>query len=475
MILFFVVVASAAAVPQPLAISPTILGTHPHNLTHSSYLYYDFSDETFDARYDPKYTRGKHCATQYLAVDYNTHSYGHYLFENCVRSVHPLAVHDYAMRTTRSLFKDMYAIFDNYTRHVFLHDEETDSLYETYVDIQHDFRTYKLDIVQAATSFTHPVNALSMSTSATDAKKALKTSTDIMEGLFNTVKIWGEMYDTVIDGKATKLAAYQAAEDAEWLRLHGRQHTYIANVSAMLKQLTLVPNVYENCNTGHWCSNGQATACPAGTFQPAHNMTRPLACIQTPVGTYAKAGAANWTACPANTHVGATACHVRSLHEMVRAGVLVSDFYVTYDFTRAYENGTLLTTVQTANATSGALLQRIQNLTAAGTPLVSAYRTAKLEQLRNASVTLFDDTDLDTDTYVNQSDLTAFRIPYAAGVYNVTVGTSTWSVAHVQSGQTLASGTRNGTVLTGVPSTVRGMVLSTGFPMVDVNIIKLLS
>tara|TARA_B110000858_G_C17784537_1_gene466480 strand:+ start:591 stop:2015 length:1425 start_codon:yes stop_codon:yes gene_type:complete len=474
MILFFIIVAYATAV-EPLATSPSILGARPHNLTHSSYLYYDFSDETFDVRYDPKYTRGKHCAAQYLAIDYNTHSYGHDLFENCVRSVHPLAVHGYAVLTTRSLFKDMYAIFDNYTRHVFLHDEETDSLYETYVDIQHDFSTYKIDIVQAATSFTHPVNALSMSTSPTDAKKALKTSTDIMERLYNTVKIWGEMYDTVIDGKATKLTAYQAVENAEWLRLHEQQHTYIANVSTMLKQLTLVPNVYENCNTGHWCVNGQATACPAGTFQPAHNMTRSLACIQTPVGTYAKAGAANWTACPANTHVGATACHVRPLQEMVRPGVLVTDFYVTYDFTRVYENGTLLTTAQTANATTGPLLQRLQNLTAAGTQLVAAYMTAKLEQLRNESTTLFDNTDLDTDTYLNQSDLTSFRIPYADGLYNVSVGVSTWSIAHVQSGQTLVSGTRNGTVLSGVPSTVKGMVFSNGYPMVDINTIKLLS
>jgi hypothetical protein len=101
--------------------------------------------------------------------------------------------------------------------------------------------------------------------------------------------------------------------------------------------------------------------------------------------------------------------------------------------------------------------------------------TAKLEQLRNESTTLFDNTDLDTDTYLNQSDLTSFRIPYADGLYNVSVGVSTWSIAHVQSGQTLVSGTRNGTVLSGVPSTVKGMVFSNGYPMVDINTIKLLS
>lgn len=441
---------------------------HPQNLTHSSYLYYDFSDETFDARYDPKYTRGKHCAAQYLAVDYNTHSYGHTLFENCVTSVHPLAIHDYAMTTTRRLFTEIYDIFDNYTRHVFLHDEELDSLYETYVDIQHDFQTYKLDIVQTAKSFVRPVNALTMSSSATDAKKALQTSTDIMAKLHTTVQSWAEIYDAVIDAKDAKAKSYEAKEDAEWIRLHEAKHTYIENVSTMLQQLTLVPNVYVKCAKGYWCSNGITTACPAGTFQPAENMTRPLACIQNPMGTYSKQGSANWTICNTNTHVSATACHIRPLHSIIKSGVIAEDFYITHDFSRIYSNGTLLTATQTANSTTGTILQRIQNLTGEGASLLSAYTTAKLESLRSEDVTLFENTDLD---YHNQTNLSSFRIPYAANTYNVSIDTGVWSIVHVTTNQVLVSGTVNGTRLEGVPSTSFGMIGDLGYPIIYITFI----
>lgn len=452
-----------------VGLSSSMLGSQPQNLSHSSYLYYDFSDETFDARFDPVYTRGKHCATQYLSVDYNTHSYGHELFENCVTSVHPLAIREYAMVTTRRLFSEIYSIFDNYTRHVFLHDEELDSLYETYVDIQHDFRTYKLDIVQSATSFSQPINALTLSSSATDAKQALQTSTDIMSNLYTTVKTWAEMYDVVIDEKASKASAYKAIEDAEWIRLHETQHTYIENVSTMLQQLTLFPNVYTRCSKGHWCSNGVSTPCPAGTFQPADNMTRPLACIQTPLGTYATPGSANWTACAANTHVGATACHIRPLRDIVKPGIIEQSFYITHDFTRKYVNGSLLSVTDTANSTSGKLLQRIQNLTAAGNSLESAYTTAKLEELHNESVVAFDNTDLD---YRNQTNLARFRIPYSANTYNITIGTVSWSIVHVNTNQELVGGTVNGSVLVGVPSSVSGMIGNLNYPIVDTVFVR---
>lgn len=453
----------AVAIPAPN------LRAHPHNLSHSSYLYYDFSDNAFDARYDPKYTRGKHCAAQYLPVDYNTHSYGHALFESCVTSVHPRALREYALVTTRRLFANMYNVFDNYTKHVYLHDQESDSLYETYVDIQHDFRTYKIDIVNMATSFTRPVDALTMNTFPSDAKKALGTSTEIMSGLYNTIKLWSDMYDTVISGKAEKLAEYKTVEDQEWLRLHEYQHTYIENVSTMLKQLTLTPNVNQHCSPGYWCSAGQAVACPAGTFQPARNMTRALACIQTPMGSYSKDGASHWTSCAANTHVGATACHLLPLRDILKPGIITQNFYITHDFSRHYVNGVLLSAVQTANSTSGTLLARVQNLTAGGASLTWAYTTAKLEQLHAENVVAFDHTDLDTATYKQQTNVSRFRIPYAANTYNVSVGATTWSVVNTATNQLLLGGSLNGTIMTGIPSTTHGMVGDRGYPVVHMT------
>ena len=223
------------------------------------------------------------------------------------------------------------------------------------------------------------------------------------------------------------------------------------------------------CSKGHWCSNGVSTPCPAGTFQPADNMTRPLACIQTPLGTYATPGSANWTACAANTHVGATACHIRPLRDIVKPGIIEQSFYITHDFTRKYVNGSLLSVTDTANSTSGKLLQRIQNLTAAGNSLESAYTTAKLEELHNESVVAFDNTDLD---YRNQTNLARFRIPYSANTYNITIGTVSWSIVHVNTNQELVGGTVNGSVLVGVPSSVSGMIGNLNYPIVDTVFVR---
>ena len=207
----------------------------------------------------------------------------------------------------------------------------------------------------------------------------------------------------------------------------------------------------------------------------------------TPLQTYSLVGAENYTICTSNNHMGATACHLRSLGEVIAnmdtAGPITENFYITVDMTRQYitSTSTLLNLTQTASAasTNGSLATSIQALVSTGSTVENAYQTVLLngfQAIYNGSsyISTLQETDLKSTEVVAQTNLTKWSGPYIDGStnYNLTLTSNTWSVYDVPSGVAILSGTRSGKTLTGGTSSTRGMVefssaLAYGFPVVS--------
>jgi len=135
-------------------------------------------------------------------------------------------------------------------------------------------------------------------------------------------------------------------------------------VTDVLRKLCSHPTALYDCAEGYYCpTETTSTACPAGTFQPSRSMTVVDACIQCPLQTYSLVGATSCTACASNNHMGATACHLRSLREVLAtmdtAGGIAENFYIASDVTRSYvaAQTTLLSASQTALAADKATIR----------------------------------------------------------------------------------------------------------------------
>ena len=121
-----------------------------------------------------------------------------------------------------------------------------------------------------------------------------------------------------------------------------------------------------------------------------------------------------------------------------------TNFYIVYDVTRMYDNATntLLTAAQTA------ALAQAQGL---GDGSEAGYATAMLAFLNNAYGE-------------SQTDLTQYRGPYVDGAsnYKLTMRADEWKLQYVNLDNmeniVILSGTRAGNILTGAPSSERGMI-----------------
>ena len=462
---------------------------HPmHNLTHPAYYHYNFEDYSFEERYDTEYLKGKHCANVYLAIDHNTEKTGDDFFQRCVEALYPNAFKEYELSSLRYIFDVMYAYFDVDYKNSFLYEITKESLYETFVDIQHDFSSFKLDIVHSAKRFVHPVYDLTMASSALQGRKALNQSLDIINDLKMTIQSMADLYASSIQTKSNSMEIYKANYLAARDKLITIKDVYEKNVSNVLKRLTIRPSTTINCPAGHYCTTSNVTACPAGTFQPKVDMTSPLACIMTPLQTYSLAGAKNYTLCASNNHMGATACHLRSLGEVIAnmdtAGPITENFYISFDMTRQFitSTSTLLNLTQTAEAAStvGSLAAPIQALVSSGSSVQNAYQTVLLGVFQATYTTssyssALQETDFQATEVVGQTNLMAWSGPYIDGStsYNLTLTGNTWSVYYVPTGVAILSGTRSGKTLTGGTLSTRGMIefpvssaLAYGYPIV---------
>ena len=463
--------------------------THPStNLTHSSYYHYNFEDYTFEERYNAEYLKGKHCANLYLIIDHNTESTGVDLFQQCVEDSYPAAFEEYELTNLRHVFTTLFTVSDDDHRNSFLYEEKKDSLYGTFMDIQHDFGSFKVDIVSSARRFVHPIYALTMASTPLQGRQALNQSIDIINDLKQTITTISELYDHIIQAKSNDLDFYKANYVAARNKIIEIKKTYQKNVSTLLKRLTVRPSTTINCPAGHYCTTSNVTACPAGTFQPKVDMTSPLACIMTPLQTYSLAGAKNYTLCASNNHMGATACHLRSLGEVIAnmytAGPITENFYISFDMTRQFitSTSTLLNLTQTAEAAStvGSLAAPIQALVSSGSSVENAYQTVLLGAFQSVYssstyVSALQETDFQATEVVGQTNLMAWSGPYIDGStsYNLTLTGNTWSVYYVPTGVVILSGTRSGKTLTGGTLSTRGMIefpvssaLAYGYPIV---------
>lgn len=277
------------------------------NLTHSSYYHYNFEDYTFTERYDAQYLKGKHCANLYLMIDHNTEETGVDIFKQCIEDAYPAAFQEYELTSLRYIFDIMFDDFDKEYKNSYLYEEKKDSLYQTFVDIQHDFGSFKVDIVSSARRFVHPVYDLTMASTPLQGRQALNQSIDIIADLQATVQTIADLYDTIIQTKSNSMDTYKANYLAAQASLTANKKFYESNVSTVLKRLTIHPSTLITCQPGYYCISNP-TACPAGTFQPKANMTSSLACILTPVYTYSNLSAANWSNCSVANFMGATTC-----------------------------------------------------------------------------------------------------------------------------------------------------------------------
>ena len=180
-----------------------------HNLTHSTYYHYNFEDYTFEERYDAEYLKGKHCANLHLTIDHNTETTSDDLFKRCVEMFYPNAFKEYDLTSLRHVFNVMYTYFDDDYKNSFLYEDIKDSLYETYVDIQHDFSSFKLDIVYSAKRFVHPVYDLTMASTPLQGRRALNQSIDILNDLKMTIQAMADLYTTSIQTKSNELDTYE--------------------------------------------------------------------------------------------------------------------------------------------------------------------------------------------------------------------------------------------------------------------------
>jgi len=462
------------------------------NLTLSSYYQYSFGDNAFAQRYDAEYLKGKHCAHLYLGIDHNTVSDAVQYFRQCVEAAYPAAFEDYELTTLTRTFATMFGYFDSDFKNTFLYDEQQDNLYQTFVDIQHDFASFKVDVVSSARRFVHPVFNLNMASSPYQGQEALNQSLDVIDHLRTTVHTLAAAYNTVIQSHATALDNYKTKYLAARVNLETHKNAYENNVTAVLQRLTVRPSATIPCQAGFYCHNAShSAACPAGTFQPKTNVLTSLACTQTPMYTYATAGAANWTSCPSNTFAGGTVCHLRTLGEVLAsmdaAGPIAENFYIAYDLTQQYITAadTLLNASQTASAAAAtdALGPTIQALVAGGLTTESAYNAVLVGALQSTYGTstyvgALNETDLTSANVVAQTNLTRWYSPYIDGSthYNLTLTSTTWAVFYVDGTNDVAilSGTRSGNTLTGGVSSTRGMIefpvssgLAYGYPVVS--------
>ena len=460
--------------------------TAVHNL--SSVKNFDFRDTSYVNHNSITYLYGKHCADSYLHFDHESDANAVQSFKNCLNSQY--GVLDEWFGSLIPTFERI-SEYDSYEwGNVSLLDSDLYNRYRLYMSARHNLDIYKSDMIANAKHFSDPLQKLSMSTEEFAALSALNQSAKNVADMKESVDVIIETFRNSIKASGLKIAAVKADLAVAESLFNSQEQAYVNNVTDILRKLCSHPTALYDCVEGYYCpTETTGTACPAGTFQPSRSMTVVDACIQCPLQTYSLSGAANCTTCPSNNHMGATACHLRSLGEVLAtmdtAGPIQENFYIAFDMTRQYiaATSTLLNSTETATAAAaGSLGTSIQALVSAGSSIESAYETVLLGVFQSiystaTYATPLVESDLKSTEVVAQTNLTKWAGPYIDGSthYNLTLTANTWVVFYVDGTNDAAilSGTRAGNTLTGSTTSTRGMIefpvssgLAYGYPVV---------
>jgi len=469
----------------------TVLLIHPanalRNLTHAKT--FDFRDTAYAEHNSITYLYGKHCADSYLHFDHATDVNAVDSFKSCLDRQY--GVIDEWFGSLIPTFERIYT-YDSYEwGNTTLLDSEVYNRYNLYMSARHNLDVYKSDMIAGAKHFSDPLQQLTISTEEFDALKALNQSAENVANMKESVDNIIATFRESIKSSGAKIAEIEATIKVAENLFNSQQQMYVNNVTDVLRKLCSHPTALYDCATGYYCpTETTETACPAGTFQPSNSMTAVDACIQCPLQTYSTGGAANCTSCASNHHMGATACHLRSLGEVIAtmdtSGPIRENFYIAFDMARQYitATSTLLNSTETATAAAaGSLGASIQALVSAGSSIESAYETVLLGVFQSiystaTYTTPLAETDFKSVEVVAQTDLTKWAGPYIDGStnYNLTLTANTWAVYYVDGTNDAAilSGTRDGKTLTGGTVSTRGMIefpvssaLAYGYPVVS--------
>lgn len=461
--------------------------TSAFNLTSSHT--FDFRDTSYNEHLSIRYLYGKHCADSYLHFDSNIGSTAVDDFKTCLDNNYDVA--EQWFTNLRYTFDKTFEQHSYEWENATLYDSEIYNRYRIYVSAQHALNLYKADLVSTSKHFADPVDDLTMTSSDYEAYVALNQSLQNIVDMKYTVGALVESFRGSIETKTTLIDKYLADSTASKNLFATFVDDYTTNVTDVLRKLCSHPTSLYTCAKGHYCTTETtSTACPAGTFLPIESMTTEDACIECPLQTYSLAGAVNCTVCASNDHMGATACHLRSLGEVIASmdteGPITENFYIAFDMTRQYitSASTLYTLTQTAQAaaTVGTLATTITGLVNAGSTVEAAYQSVLLGALQavyggSTYVTALQNTDSTSANIVAQTDLTKWAGPYIDGSthFNLTLTANTWAVYYVDGTNDAAilSGTRDGKTLTGGTASTRGMIefpvssaLAYGYPVV---------
>lgn len=322
-----------------------------HNLT--SVKTFDFRDTSYVNHNSITYLYGKHCADSYLHFDHETDANAVESFKNCLDNQY--GVLDEWFGSLIPTFERIHE-YDSYEwGNVSLLDSELYQRYRLYMSARHNLDIYKSNMLENAKHFSDPLQKLSMSTEEFEALTALNQSSKNVADMKESVDAIIDTFRNSIKASGVKIAAVKADLAVAEQLFNSQEQAYVNNVTDVLRKLCSHPTSLYDCVEGYYCpTETTSNACPAGTFQPSRSMTVIDACIQCPLQTYSLAGAANCTTCASNNHMGATACHLRSLGEVLAtmdaAGPIQENFYIAYDVTRSYV--TAQTTLLSAQATA---------------------------------------------------------------------------------------------------------------------------
>ena len=457
------------------------------NLTHAKT--FDFRDTTYADHSSITYLYGKHCADSYMHFDHETYVQSVDFFKNCLDNQY--GVMDEWFVGLQHTFDTIYKYDDYEWGNISLLDSEIYKRYRLYSSVRHNLDVYKSEMISAANHFSDPVQKLGMATEDTEAIQALNQSAKNVADMKESVDAIIDTFRASILSNAQNIKTIKADLLVAENLFKGQENFYVNNVTDVLRKLCTHPTALYDCAKGYYCtSDTVSTGCPAGTFQPSNSMTAVDACIQCPLQTYSTGGAANCTSCASNHHMGATACHLRSLGEVIAtmdtSGPIRENFYIAFDMARQYitATSTLLNSTETATAAAaGSLGASIQALVSAGSSIESAYETVLLGVFQSiystaTYTTPLAETDFKSVEVVAQTDLTKWAGPYIDGStnYNLTLTANTWAVYYVDGTNDAAilSGTRDGKTLTGGTVSTRGMIefpvssaLAYGYPVVS--------
>jgi hypothetical protein len=464
---------------------PNNLLQKPSNLTHVHT--FSFGDTSFSSDLD--FIHAKHCADIHLHFDSHMYNYADDSFKLCLS--HSSSVPEGWFTNLRYTFNKMYEQYSYEWENMSMYDTEKYNRYDLYMSAKHSLDLYKADIGRSVRYFSEPMNHLSLSSDEQTALNALNQTGKNIDELKSSVYAIVNSYTTSIQSKSLLIKSYFDASTIAGNLFDSLASYYESNVTDILRKVAVSPTTLYTCQKGHYCpTETSSVACPAGTYLSTENHVSVYACIQCPLQTYSTSGAISCTTCTTNEHMGATACHLRSLGEVIgsmdASGTITENFYIAFDMTRQYisSTSTLSTLTQTATAASltGSLSSTIQTLVSAGGTVESAYQSVLLGAFQSvyagsSYVTGLENTDMTSAEVVAQTNLTAWSGPYINGStnYNLTLTTNTWAIYYIDGVNDVAilSGTRNGKTLTGDTPSTGGMIefpvssaLAYGYPVV---------